>query len=154
MSVLPLTMIGLLFDRPHYISEATYQFILHAQYLVDTTTGLWFHGWQFTDKGGHNFARALWARGNSWITIAIPIFLEILGDKLPKDSPDHKFLVSTWRRQVERLITLQDEKTGLWHTLLLDATSYVETSASAGFCAGIFMGLRNVRPLHSSSLPS
>jgi hypothetical protein len=32
---------------------------------MDTTTGLWFHGWQFDGNGGgHNYAKALWARGN------------------------------------------------------------------------------------------
>jgi hypothetical protein len=92
-----------------------------------------------------------WARGNSWITIAIPIFLDLMKDHLPKTSPDYKFLVSTWKRQVDRLITLQDDKTGLWHTLLVDPTSYVESSASAGFVAGIFMGLRMVCPYLSTS---
>jgi hypothetical protein len=90
-----------------------------------------------------------WARGNSWITIAIPIFLDLMKDHLPKSSPDYKFLVSTWTRQVNKLITLQDEETGLWHTLLVDPTSYVESSASAGFAAGIFMGLRMVCPSYT-----
>ena len=149
MSVIPLCRIGILLDRPHYIQESIYQFLLHIQYLVDTSTGLWFHGWVFTPDDakskGNNFARALWARGNCWITVSIPIFLEIMGDRLGGDDPVRKLLVSTFRRQVDALVPLQDAKTGLWHTLLLDPNSYVETSASAGFAAGIFAGLRLVR---------
>jgi unsaturated rhamnogalacturonyl hydrolase len=148
MSVIPLTRIGILLDRPHYIQEALYQFLLHIQYLVDTDTGLWYHGWEFTPSNpkskGNNFAKALWARGNCWITVSIPIFLEVMGERLPENDPIRKFLISTYRRQIDALIPLQDKKSGLWHTLLVDPSSYVETSASAGFAAGILAGIRMV----------
>ena len=89
MSVLPLAKIGLLLDRPHYVEEAKRQFLVHIKYLFDRQTGLWFHGWTF--DGRHNFAGALWARGNCWVTIAIPEIIEMLdlppGDALP-DIPD------------------------------------------------------------------
>ncbi|KAI5449366.1 hypothetical protein NCC49_004770 [Naganishia albida] len=140
-AVIPLTKIGLLLKRPDYVDEAKYQFLLHINYLMDTTTGLWFHGWQFDGKGGgHNYARALWARGNCWITYAIPLFLSLT--QLPPTDPIYRTLVSTLRRQVDALVKLQDPVTGLWHTLLNDPTSYIETSAAAGFAAGIFMALR------------
>lgn len=53
--------------------SAKFQFLLHAQYLMDTKTGLWYHGWEFTGDGscsGHNYAEALWARGNCWVSLA------------------------------------------------------------------------------------
>nr|MBA2816738.1 glycosyl hydrolase family 88 [Candidatus Pantoea persica] len=74
MSVMALAKIGQLLDRPEFIKEASYQFLLHTQYLMDRQTGLWFHGWSF--EGRHNFANARWASGNSWLTIVIPDFLE------------------------------------------------------------------------------
>jgi unsaturated rhamnogalacturonyl hydrolase len=43
--------------------------LVHARYLTDTETGLWFHGWSFVRRD--NFARARWARGNAWITAAL-----------------------------------------------------------------------------------
>lgn len=160
MTVLPLAQIGILLNRPHYIQEAKFQFLLHVQYLMDPVTGLWFHGWEFTPtpgsstagvpddtRPGHNFANALWARGNCWITVFIPVFLEVLGETyLPKDDPIRRLLISTFRRQVEALVKCQNKETGLWHTLLVDPKSYVETSATAGFAAGIFAGVRMVRP--------
>ncbi|WVR05475.1 hypothetical protein IAU60_002491 [Kwoniella sp. DSM 27419] len=154
MSVIPLAKIGILLNRPHYIEEAKYQFLLHIKYLADPVSGLWYHGWQFTPekveigqggvptKGGHNFANALWARGNCWITLAIPMFIEILGDRLPKTDPVYRQLVTAWRRQVDALVRSQDPKTGLWHTLIVDSSSYVETSAASGFGAGIYAGIR------------
>ncbi|WWC60048.1 uncharacterized protein I303_102611 [Kwoniella dejecticola CBS 10117] len=141
MTVLPLAKIGKLLNRPHYIEEAKYQFVQHAQYLMDPTNGLWNHGYEFDGKGGgHEWGHIAWARGNCWITIAIPIFLDLI--QLPKTDTVYRTLVSVLHRQVDTLVKLQDAETGLWRTLLLDETSYVESSASAGFVAGMFIGIR------------
>ncbi|KIR30663.1 plant-inducible protein [Cryptococcus deuterogattii LA55] len=168
MSAIPLAKLGILLNQPSWIDEAVYQFLLHIRYLSDPVTGLWYHGWEFTPdkrgraaeleggqgwkggKNGHNFARAFWARGNCWITLAIPMLLSILSpsSSSPHPKPLHptdptaRFLIQTWTRQVDALIALQDPNSGMWHTLLDDPESYVETSASAGFVAGIYMGLR------------
>ncbi|WVQ85768.1 hypothetical protein IAT38_007935 [Cryptococcus sp. DSM 104549] len=155
MSGIPLAKIGVLNKRQDYIDEAKYQFLLHAHYLADPVSGLWYHGWEFTPSpvnpgatggeatnGGHHFANALWARGNCWITLAIPMLFDILSSQLPPTDPTYRYLASVWRRQVDALVRCQDPKTGLWHTLLMDPTSYVETSASAGFAAGIYAGIR------------
>ena len=137
MCVLPLAKIGLLFDRPAYIEEAVRQFLLHTKYLADRETGLWFHGWTFA--GRHHFARARWARGNAWVTIAIPEFIELL--ELPEGDATREFLVETLRAQVQALAKHQD-KSGLWHTLIDDPSSYCEASATAGFAYGILKGVR------------
>lgn len=137
MSVMPLAKIGLLLNRPDYVEEAKYQFLLHARYLADPVSGLWFHGWTF--DGNHNFARALWARGNSWITIAIPEFIEMLA--LPEGDPIRRHLISLLRNQAEALRDCQDES-GLWRTLLDDPDSYLEASATAGFAYGLLKGVR------------
>ncbi|KAI0321866.1 glycoside hydrolase family 105 protein [Amylostereum chailletii] len=155
MSVLPLAKIGLVLDRPEYIEEAKRQFMLHVKYLADPQTGLWFHGacemrfiaglkltrktgWTF--EGRHNFARARWARGNCWITVAIPDFIELL--KLSPTDGLRMFLVSTLQSQIDALVRLQDANTGLWHTILDDPSSYLEASATAGFAYGILKSLR------------
>jgi len=137
MSVLPLAQIGLLLGRPHYVEEAKRQFLVHIKYLFDRKTGFWFHGWDF--NGRHNFAEALWARGNCWITIAIPEILEMLA--LPEDDAFRIFLVDTLAAQVKALAATQ-HKSGLWHTLLVDPTSYLEASATAGFAYGILKAVR------------
>jgi len=137
MSVLPLAKIGLLLGRPHYIEEAKRQFLVHIKYLFDRKTGLWFHGWDF--NGRHNNAEALWARGNCWVTIAIPEIIEILD--LPEGDALRTFLADTLAAQVKTLAETQDES-GLWHTLLVDPTSYLEASATAGFAYGILKGVR------------
>jgi unsaturated rhamnogalacturonyl hydrolase len=137
MSVLPLAKIGLLLDRPHYVEEARYQFLLHIKYLFDRRSGLWFHGWTF--DGRHNFAEALWARGNCWVTIAIPEFIELAN--LREIDPLRRSLIQTLRTQVDALAKHQHQS-GLWHTLVPDPTSYLEASATAGFAYGILKAVR------------
>ena len=151
MTVMPLAKIGLVLNRPHYVEEAKRQFLLHIQYLFDAKTGLFFHGWEFHDEKksggggiGHNFANARWARGNSWLTIAIPEFIELL-DLDPIKDPIGAILRSTLEAQCEALKSLQDPKTGLWRTLLdvpESEGSYLEASATAGFAYGILKALR------------
>ncbi|MCV9878534.1 beta-galactosidase BglB [Brenneria izbisi] len=137
MSVLPLAKIGKLLNRPEFVEEATYQFLLHVQYLMDRESGLWFHGWTF--EGKHNFAQARWARGNSWLTVAIPEFIELL--ELPEQNATRRFLLQVLESQIDALAKYQDDS-GLWHTLLDDPASYLESSATAGFAYGILKAVR------------
>ncbi|KAF4625773.1 hypothetical protein G7Y89_g12392 [Cudoniella acicularis] len=141
MTVLPLAKIGKLLNRPEYVEEAKRQCLLHIKYLFDTKTGLFYHGWTFED-GGHNFAAALWARGNSWLTIVIPEMLELLD--LPLNDAFRIHLIDTLEAQCQALIQHQ-EPGGLWRTLIDHPSqegSYVESSATAGFAYGMFKALR------------
>jgi len=137
MTVMPLAKIGKILHRPEFIEEAKFQFLLHIQYLMDRETGLAFHGWTF--DGNHNFSRARWARGNSWITAAIPDFIELLA--LPEQDATRRYLLQILSQQVEALARLQ-HKSGLWHTLLDDESAYPESSATAGFAYGILKAVR------------
>ena len=137
MSVLPLAKIGLLLNRPSYVEEAKRQFMVHIKYLADRKTGLWYHGWTF--DGRHNFANALWGRGNSWVTIVIPEFIELLD--LPPDDALRLFLIDTLDAQVSALARVQ-APSGLWRTILNDETSYEEAAASAGFAYCILKAVR------------
>jgi len=135
MTVLFLAKTGMVAGRREYVEEAIRQFLVHVKYLADRRTGLWFHGWTF--HGMNNFAEAHWGRGNCWFTACLLDFLEITG----LEGGVRDFLLDTWRDQVEALLPLQ-EADGMWHTLLDDPTSYVESSATAGFGYGILKGVR------------
>lgn len=142
MTVLFLANMGRILGRADYLEDAAFQFLIHAKYLTDTATGLWYHG--FTFRGRHNFVKALWGRGNCWVTMAIPIFLEIVGQGNLSPgtlNPVRRFLQNALEQQVRSLVPLQ-EKNGMWHTLLADTSSYLETSATSGFGYGILRGIR------------
>jgi unsaturated rhamnogalacturonyl hydrolase len=117
------------------VQEAIYQFLLHAEYLCDVKSGLWYHGWTF--EGNHHFSEAFWGRGNCWVTIAIPLFLETKG--LPESV--RRYLETILVRQINALVPLQDAG-GMWHTLLDDPSSYLESSATCGFGYGVLRAVK------------
>lgn len=135
MTVLFLYRAGLALQKPEWLREAEYQLLLHIKYLHCPKSGLWYHGWTF--MGRHHFGQAFWARGNSWFTAGAVDFLELL-----EDGPVRRLVMETWREQCLALLPLQDEKAGLWHTLLDHADSYLETSASAAIAYGLLKGVR------------
>ncbi|MBD8892069.1 glycoside hydrolase family 88/105 protein [Roseibium litorale] len=137
-----LVMVGLFLasygqasGRRELVDEACHQFLLHTRYLADPHSGLWFHGWTF--DGRHNFARALWGRGNSWITLGILDLVELA--EIP--APVRSFLLGVLETQIDALLKLQ-APSGAWHTLLDDPTSYEEISATAGFGYGLLKAAR------------
>lgn len=135
MVALFLASYGQAANRPDLVAEAEHQFLVHARYLADPVSGLWFHGWTF--EGNHNFARALWARGNAWITAGVLDLFDLADISVPV----RRFLTDLLAQQVEALLTLQNDS-GMWHTLLDDPESYSETSATAGFAYGLLKGAR------------
>ena len=121
--------------RRELVEEAERQFLVHTRYLSDPATGLWFHGWTFA--GRHNFARALWARGNAWITAGILDLVE-----LANLSPSVRtYLLGVLHTQVEALLKHQ-RPSGAWSTLIDDPSSYEEMSATAGFGYALMKGAR------------
>ena len=130
MAVLFLANMGRIRNNRIWIEEAKYQFLIHTKYLTDKKSGLWCHGWTF--NGRHNFAGALWGRGNSWVTAAIPEFLEII----ECEESIKRFLTETLNAQAEALEKYQDP-CGMWHTLIDDPTSYTEASCTCGFAYGM-----------------
>ena len=135
MTVMFMAKYGSIFGQQEYLEESEYQFLLHIKYLADRKTGFWYHGWSF-EREDH-FANALWARGNSWITAGIPDYLEIAQPK----GAVKKFILEAYYRQCSALLACQDTS-GLWHTLLDDENSYLESSASANFAYGFLKGVR------------
>ncbi|WP_240672037.1 glycoside hydrolase family 88/105 protein [Tropicibacter alexandrii] len=136
MAVLSLAQTGRMCDRPDMVSEAHYQFLTHLRFLADPETGLFFHGWTF--EGRHNYARARWARGNAWVSIAIPELFRIAP---PTDPAVRRYLTEVLRTQLTAVARLQ-RPDGMVHTLLDDPTGPVEASATAGFGYAVLAGLR------------
>lgn len=137
-----LVMVGLFLacygqtsGRKELVDEACHQFLLHSRYLADPKSGLWFHGWTF--DGRHNFARALWGRGNSWIVLGI---LDLV-DCAEIPAPVRSFLLGVLETQISALLALQ-APSGAWHTLLDDPSSYEEISATAGIGYGLLKAAR------------
>ncbi|EPX85476.1 putative unsaturated glucuronyl hydrolase [Rubellimicrobium thermophilum DSM 16684] len=120
------------------VDEAQHQFLVHARFLADPVSGLWFHGWSFSRRD--NFARARWARGNAWITAG----LADLPGLCTLDPAVGRYLDGLLAAQIDALLPLQCED-GAWRTLLDDPASYKETSATAGIAYGLMRAARTGR---------
>ncbi|WP_425101848.1 glycoside hydrolase family 88/105 protein [Tropicibacter sp. S64] len=136
MAVLFLAQTGRMSGRDDLVAEAHYQFLVHIRFLADPETGLFFHGWTF--EGRHHFARARWARGNAWVSIAIP---ELFTIAPPQDPVLRRYLQTVLQSQMATVARLQ-RPDGMVHTLLDDPSGPVEASATAGFGYAALAGLR------------
>ena len=135
MTCLVLYQAGDALGREDMKQEAEYQFLLHIKYLHSPKTGLWYHGYCF--QGRHHFGQAYWGRGNSWFTACAVDFAEWI-----PDGPVRRLILNTWQEQCKALLSVQDPESGLWHTLLDQPDSYLETSASAAIAYGLLKGSR------------
>ncbi len=138
MTLLFLAKAGILLNQPTYVIEAEYQVLCHITYLYEKTKGLFYHGWNFYHQ--NNYGGVFWGRGNGWYTVGILEFLDILGDKA---SPAlRNYFHTIYRRQSAALLRYQDSASHLWHTVIDDPSSYLETSAGCAFLCGMIKGLK------------
>lgn len=137
MAVLFLARAGRIYNVPAWKNEAVHQILIHIKYLYEKKNGLLYHGWSFLRND--NFGGIFWCRGNAWFTYGILELLEVLEGDV--DDGARAFMMDTFRAQVASIAVLQRES-GLWGTILDDASSYEEVSGSAAFAAGMLKGVR------------
>jgi rhamnogalacturonyl hydrolase YesR len=113
--------------------EAVVQLEAHLDKLRDDS-GLFFHAW---DERAGQRSPCLWARGNGWMAMTLAAICEAR----PESDPLRARAISLLQTQVAALVPLQDES-GLWHTVLDDPSTYLESSAAAAFALAIARGVR------------
>ena len=139
-----LALLGRVSGDAAMIERAADQMNLHRDHLNDPDSGLFWHV-AYVDRNSHS--PCLWARGNSWFSIAAPqVIAEIeeagaartLGAKAEK-------IRAALARQLNRVAALQDDS-GLWHTVIDRDDSYLESSSAAGFALAFGRALRTRLP--------
>jgi len=113
--------------------EAVLQLEAHADKVRDDS-GLFFHAW---DERAGQHSPCLWARGNGWMAMTLAAICETR----PESDPLRARAVSLLQTLVAALVPLQDGG-GLWHTVLDDPSTYLESSAAAAFALAIAKGIR------------
>jgi unsaturated rhamnogalacturonyl hydrolase len=139
-----IALLGRISGNAAMVERAADQMILHHDHLVDPASGLFWHV-AYLDRKSHS--PCLWARGNSWFSIAAPqVIAEIeaahrsgaLATKVAK-------IREALARQVNRVVSLQ-HGSGLWHTVIDRDDSYLEASAAAGFALALERAIRSRLP--------
>ena len=139
-----LALLGRISRDEAMIERAADQMNLHRDHLIDPDSGLFWHV-AYVDRKSHS--PCLWARGNSWFSIAAPQVMaeiEAAGAARALGTKTEKFR-ATLARQLNRVAALQDES-GLWHTVIDRDDSYLESSSAAGFALAFGRALRTRLP--------
>lgn len=131
------------FENGDKLNDVALQFELIQKHLVDSKTGLLYHGWDESKKmdwanketgTSPNF----WSRSLGWYAMAL---VDVL-DYFPENHPKHKELVSYLNQLAEALVKQQDAS-GLWYqvTDMGDREgNYLEASGSAMFSYALAKG--------------
>ncbi|HEX5658254.1 MAG TPA: glycoside hydrolase family 88 protein, partial [Polyangiales bacterium] len=126
-----------------YRDEAARQVAVFLRNLQDPATGFVTHAYNDRprDERVPAFARrAFWARGNGWALVSL---VEVI-QELPDDHALRAELVARSQRLASALAVAQSAD-GLFHTVLLEPETYLETAASGlityAFATGARAGL-------------
>lgn len=117
-----------------YLDIAVNQLKLHHNYLKDSGTGLFYHGWDGNRR--NHMSAVLWGRANAWITIATVEILSVI----KKDLPDIPVIKRSLLEQLDAIMKLQ-RLNGAFGTVLNLREAYDETSVTAGIAYGIKKGV-------------
>jgi len=131
------------FEIGEKLNDVALQFELIQKHLVDSKTGLLYHGWDESNKmdwanietgTSPNF----WSRSLGWYAMAL---VDVL-DYFPINHPKHKELVS-YLNQLAEALAKQQHESGLWYqvTNMGDREgNYLEASGSAMFSYALAKG--------------
>lgn len=136
-----------MFDRPEAFDDIANQIIFVAHHTYDSTTGLYYHGWDESKQQkwadpvtgrSPNF----WGRAIGWYAIGI---VDVL-DYFPNDHPKREEIIAILRDVARGVQNYQDEKTGLWYQVMDQGGregNFVEASASSMFVYALAKAVRN-----------
>ncbi|MCM3214231.1 glycoside hydrolase family 88/105 protein [Niallia taxi] len=131
MAGLFLLRIGKLTGNIDYFNDGLRQYHGHEDVLQDPLTDLYYHGWDNIERS--HMSGVFWARGNGWAALTMAKALELI----EVTHPSFMIIDGSLRDQLSALARLQDENSGLWHTVLTDSSSYLEVSGSCGILAAL-----------------
>jgi unsaturated rhamnogalacturonyl hydrolase len=127
------------------ITDVTRQFLLVAQHLRDSTTGLYYHAWDSARRQpwadpATGRSKNVWGRAVGWYLMAA---IDVL-DYLPANHPNRPALVRIVQQLADAAARVQDTS-GVWWQVLDQPNrprNYLEESASAMFTYSFAKGAR------------
>jgi unsaturated rhamnogalacturonyl hydrolase len=115
--------------QPKYLAYIDQHWWQTSALLYDPAHHLYFRDQTWLHKTDPRGRPVFWSRGNGWVMAGLARTLEYM----PPKEPDLARYQTQLRQMAEAIVPLQDAKSGLWHSDLLDAQDYPqpETSGSA-----------------------
>lgn len=139
------TEFAITFNEPNILEDVAKQFALIEKHLVDTKTGLLYHGydeskeqkWANPQTGvSPNF----WGRAMGWYAMAL---VDVL-DYFPQNHPERANLIKYLQRLMTALVKYQDASGAWWQIVDRggEKGNYLEASASSMFVYVLLKGVR------------
>lgn len=122
-----------------YAEWAAKQQLGFASRMMDSTTGLFYHGF---NAATNDNSCCFWGRANGWIMMAHAEVVKLLAAVAP-NSPHLQQVVYIWQKHSAGLIAMQNKSDGRWHQILDNEETFLETSATAMFLQSMADGVRN-----------
>lgn len=135
MSVPFLLRMAALNNEPRLYDEVALQIINFNKYLTEKKTNLYRHGWYSLTN---ELSPVAWSRANGWVIWAMSEALM----HMPKTHKDYKTIQKLFTDHLKTILSYQSEG-GLWHQIIDDSNSYLETSGSAMFALGLSRAINN-----------
>lgn len=137
MGIVPLAWYGCMKDDAASIRQAVAQIHAFERRMWMPEKQLFRHGWIEAMNPHPSF---FWGRCNGWAVLTMCQVLDAMGrrhealtmaGKADYDGyeADSTYVVGLLKKHIDGLVALQD-KTGFWHQLLDDPSTYLETSAT------------------------
>lgn len=79
-----------------------------------------------------------WGRGNGWVLLALSEVLLLM----PKEHPGYDKVLAIFRDFAGGVLHFRDREEGIWHQVVNNPESYIETSGSAMFITALARGVR------------
>jgi unsaturated rhamnogalacturonyl hydrolase len=134
------------FNRPQAFDDIANQIIFVANHTHDSTTGLFYHGWDESKQ--QKWANPVtgcspnfWGRAMGWYAMGI---VDVL-DFMPGDHPKREKILSIFRGLCQALVKYQDAETGLWYQVVDQGKrerNFLEASASSMFVYAMAKAIR------------
>jgi unsaturated rhamnogalacturonyl hydrolase len=116
--------------------EAVKQIEGFRKYLMDPEKKVFYHIW---DDGKKEFARKkFWGGGNGWTAAAIAKIINIL----PDERKDLRDKLVTWGKELIDGCLAYQRKDGLFHDVIDDPSTFVETNLSQMLAFSIYTGVK------------
>ncbi len=109
--------------------------------LYDTHYHLFYRDKSFMNQKDPAGEPIFWSRGNGWVMGGLARTLEYM----PRDYRNRRRFEAQLKEMAKELASIQDPKTGLWHSDLLDAADYPqpEMSGSSLITLGLAWGVNH-----------
>lgn len=121
-------------DKEEYLNDACRQMLLYKQYFYIEEKKLMSH---IYDINWEKANKIPWSRGNGWVIFSLSELLSVV----PEANGYRGELEGFYNELARGIMDVQDES-GMWHQVLDDPDTYLESSSTAMFICAFARGIR------------